>query len=60
MAYTRPVIEECEETDCFVFHQFETVYVFRSDSCWTGHAYFYTATEEAWLTGDYEFERRKY
>lgn len=56
MAYTKPVIEECEEVENTVFHQFETVYVFMSTSRWPGHAYFWTATEEAWLEGNYEYK----
>jgi hypothetical protein len=40
-----------------VFFAFETIYVFMSTSRWPGSAYFWTATEEAWLEGDYEFER---
>jgi hypothetical protein len=60
MAYTKPVIEECEETEDVVFYAFETIYVFRSTGSWPAHYFFWTATEEAWLAGDYEFERRKY
>jgi hypothetical protein len=60
MAYTKPVIEECEELEDVVFYAFETVYVFRSAGSWPAHYFFWTATEEAWLAGDYEFERGKY
>jgi hypothetical protein len=60
MAYTKPVIEEWRAMEEAVFFQFETVYVFRSGSTLPGQSFFYTATEEDWLTGDYEFERRKY
>jgi hypothetical protein len=59
MAYTKPVIEECEELEDVVFYAIETVYVFQSGSSLPGHGYYWTTTEEAWLAGDYEFERGK-